>query len=171
MNILNQIIDNKRAEISERKAVCSLAALRAMLPQTEPRPDFKEAIRSVPMGLIAEVKRRSPSAGLIRDPFDPAAIAVSYAANHASAVSCLMDQKYFGGGDADFSAVRNAIDLPMLYKEFVVDSWQIIHAKVMGASAVLLIAGALSDRELESFSNEIRALDLLPLVEVHDREE
>jgi indole-3-glycerol phosphate synthase len=171
MNILDQIIENKRAEITERKRICSLAELQAGLPEAEPRPDFREAIRSVPMGLIAEVKRRSPSAGLIRDPFDPVDIAMSYADNRASAVSCLMDQKYFGGGDADFSAVRNAIDLPMLYKEFVVDSWQIVHAKVMGASAVLLIAGALSDGELQSFMEEIRSLDLLPLVEVHDREE
>jgi indole-3-glycerol phosphate synthase len=171
MNILDQIIENKRAEIAERKSLCSLAELQAGLSEAEPRPDFRKAIRSVPMGLIAEVKRRSPSAGLIRDPFDPVDIAMSYADNRASAVSCLMDQKYFGGGDADFSAVRNAIDLPMLYKEFVVDSWQIVHAKVMGASAVLLIAGALSDGELQSFMEEIRSLDLLPLVEVHDREE
>ena len=171
MNILDQIIGNKRAEIAERKNRCPLAQLQEELPGAEPRPDFRDAIRSVPMGLIAEVKRRSPSAGLIRDPFDPVGIAVSYANNHASAVSCLMDQKFFGGGDADFSAIRNAIDLPMLYKEFVVDPWQIVHAKVMGASAVLLIAGALSDREMETFMAEIRSLGLLPLVEVHDREE
>ena len=171
MNILDKIIENKRAEITERKSLCPLAELQAGLPEAAPRPDFREAIRSVSMGLIAEVKRRSPSAGLIRDPFDPIDIAISYAENRASAVSCLMDQKYFGGGDADFSAVRSAIDLPMLYKEFVVDSWQIVHAKVMGASAVLLIAGALSDGELESFMEEIRSLGLLPLVEVHDREE
>jgi indole-3-glycerol phosphate synthase len=171
MNILDQIIEHKRAEIAERKSIYPLSELLAELPEVAPRPDFREAIRSVPMGLIAEVKRRSPSAGLIRDPFDPVEIAVSYAENRASAVSCLMDQKFFGGGDADFSAVRNAIDLPMLYKEFVVDSWQIVHAKIMGASAVLLIAGALSDGELEAFMKEIRSLGLLPLVEVHDREE
>jgi indole-3-glycerol phosphate synthase len=171
MNILDQIIENKRAEITERKRIYPLVELQAGLPEVTPRPDFREAIRSAPMGLVAEVKRRSPSAGLIRDPFDPVDIAISYAENRASAVSCLMDHKYFGGGDADFSAVRNAIDLPMLYKEFVVDSWQIIHAKVMGASSVLLIAGALSDGELESFMEETRSLGLLPLVEVHDREE
>ena len=171
MNILDQIIGHKRAEITERKSICPLTELRAGIPAAEPRPDFREAIRSVPMGLIAEVKRRSPSAGLIRDPFDPVDIAASYANNGASAVSCLMDQKFFGGGEADFSAVRAAIDLPMLYKEFVVDSWQIAHAKILGASAVLLIASALSDGELESFMEEIRALGLLPLVEVHDREE
>jgi len=171
MNILEQILDNKRAEIAVRKNACSLAELEARLPEAIQRPDFREAICGVPMGLIAEIKRRSPSAGLIREPFDPVGIAASYAANGANAISCLMDQKYFGGGDADFSAVRDAIDLPMLYKEFVVDSWQIVHAKIMGASAVLLIVGALSDGELASFIDEIRSFGLLPLVEVHDREE
>jgi indole-3-glycerol phosphate synthase len=171
MNILGEIIEHKRTEIVERKRILPMSTLQAEIPGVQPRPDFRAALRSVSMGLIAEVKRRSPSAGLIREPFDPAQIAVSYAANRASAVSCLMDQKYFGGGDADFAAVRKAIELPMLYKEFVVDSWQIFHAKVMGASAVLLIAGALSDEELESFIQEIRSLELLPLVEVHDREE
>ena len=171
MNILDQIIENKRAEIAESKRACPLGELLARLDQVPPRPDFADAIRSAPMGLIAEVKRRSPSAGLIRDPFDPAAIAKSYELHGAHAISCLMDEKYFGGGAADFSAVRNATELPMLYKEFVVDPWQIVHAKLMGASAVLLIASALSDEELESFMKEVRSLGLLPLVEVHDREE
>ncbi len=171
MSILDQIIADKRIEVEQRKAQCSLADLRARLPQGAPRPDFVEALRSVPMGLIAEVKRKSPSAGMIRDPFDPVAIARSYQDNGASAVSCLMDQKYFGGGDGDFSAVRNAIDLPMLYKEFVIDSWQIAHAKTMGASAVLLIVGALEDVELAAFIEETRAVGLHPLVEVHDRAE
>jgi len=171
MNILEQIIADKRIEVAEHKKIQSLENLRVQLPSVETRPDFVAALRSVPMGLIAEVKRKSPSAGLIRDPFDPAAIAQEYEANGANAVSCLMDHKYFGGGIEDFSAVRNAIALPMLYKEFVVDPWQIAHAKVMGASAVLLIVGALSDEELVSFIEEIQVLELQPLVEVHDREE
>lgn len=171
MNILEQIIADKRVEIARRKKQCSLAELQAMLPQGEARPDFVASLRSVPMGLIAEVKRRSPSAGLIRDPFDPAAIAQSYEAAGANAISCLMDSKYFGGGEQDFTAVRNAIGLPMLYKEFVVDRWQVVHAKTVGASAVLLIVGALSDTELASFIQEIRSIGLQPLVEVHDREE
>ncbi len=123
------------------------------------------------MGLIAEVKRRSPSAGLIRDPFDPSAIAKEYEANGAHAISCLMDEKYFGGGAADFAEVRCAVKLPMLYKEFVVDPWQIAHAKGMGASAVLLIVGALTDAELLSFIQATQSMELQPLVEVHDREE
>ena len=168
MNILEQIIADKRIEVEGLKQSQPLPAA----PSGErERPDFISALRSTPMGLIAEVKRRSPSAGLIRDPFDPVEIAREYEANGASAVSCLMDNKYFGGGATDFSAVRNAIELPMLYKEFVVDPWQIAHAKVMGASAVLLIVGALTDAELLSFIEAIHAVDLQPLVEVHDREE
>lgn len=171
MNILEQIIADKRVEIEGRKKTQSLESLQAQASEVGHCPDFVASLREFPIGLIAEVKRRSPSAGLIRDPFDPAAIAKDYEMNGASAVSCLMDFKYFGGGAADFSAVRNAITLPMLYKEFVIDPWQIVHAKVMGASAVLLIVGALSDEELLAFTKQIRAIGLQPLVEVHDREE
>jgi indole-3-glycerol phosphate synthase len=171
MNILEQIIADKRHEISERKKMLSLEAIQAEILSVENRPDFIQALRAGPLGLIAEVKRMSPSAGLIREPFDPASIACEYESSGASAVSCLMDQKYFGGGEEDFSAVRSAIDLPMLYKEFVIDSWQIAHAKVSGASAILLIAGALTNEELSSYIEESRGLTLHPLVEVHDREE
>ncbi len=171
MNILEQIIADKRIEVEGLKALQPLEDMRAIVSGVEKGPNFMDALRSAPMGLIAEVKRRSPSAGLIRDPFDPVAIAKEYETHGAHAVSCLMDGKYFGGGAADFSAVRSAIELPMLYKEFVIDPWQIAHAKVMGASAVLLIVGALTDAELLSFILEVHALDLQPLVEVHDREE
>lgn len=171
MNILEQIVADKCIEISARKKNQPMEALQAMLPATPVRPDFVEALRAAPMGLIAEVKRRSPSAGVIRDPFDPVAIARDYEANGASAISCLMDHKYFGGGAEDFAAVRRAVELPMLYKEFVVDRWQITHAKTMGASAVLLIVGALSDEDLASFIKETLAQGLQPLVEVHDCEE
>ena len=171
MNILEQIIADKRIEIGDRKTQLPMQELQARLETVEVRPDFVTALHSAPMGLIAEIKRRSPSAGVIRDPFDPILIARDYEANGASAISCLMDEKYFGGGAEDFSDVRCAVALPMLYKEFVVDSWQIVHAKTMGASAVLLIVGALLDAELVSFIKESHALGLQPLVEVHDREE
>jgi indole-3-glycerol phosphate synthase len=171
MNILEQIIADKRIEIAARKKFQPLEDLRAQLSSVESRPDFVTALRSAPIGMIAEVKRRSPSAGAIREPFDPVAIARAYEANGASAVSCLMDEKYFGGGAADFSEVRKAISLPMLYKEFVVDPWQIVHAKTLGASAVLLIVGALTDADLLYLIKEVRELGLQPLVEVHDREE
>ncbi len=171
MNILDQICADKRIEIDERKNAQPIGELQKQIETVKTRPDFVGALRAAPMGLIAEVKRKSPSAGLIREPFNPSEIASGYEANGASAVSCLMDHKYFGGGAADFAAVRNAIEIPMLYKEFVVDAWQIAHAKTLGASAVLLIVGALTDAELAGFIKEIRALSLQPLVEVHDQEE
>lgn len=171
MNILEQIIADKRVEIEGKKKALPMKDLVKRMEGVPERPDFVEALRATQMGLIAEVKRRSPSAGVIRQPFDPAAIARDYEANGAHAVSCLMDHKYFGGGEQDFSNVRNAIGLPMLYKEFVIDSWQLAHARMSGASAVLLIVGALSDRELVSFIAEMRDLKLQPLVEVHGREE
>ena len=148
MNILEQIIADKRLEIEEQKKLQSLEELRAEMSGIGNRPDFVEALHATPMGLIAEVKRRSPSAGLIRDPFDPEGIAKEYESNGACAVSCLMDNTYFGGGAEDFSSVRNAIGLPMLYKEFVIDPWQIAHAKVMGASAVpLSVSESATDSE------------------------
>jgi len=171
MNILEQIIADKRVEVEKWKKLQSREDLQSQIPEVKNRPDFIEALHSVPMGLIAEVKRRSPSAGVIRDPFDPAAIAKDYESNGANAVSCLMDYNYFGGGAEDFSKVRNAIGLPMLYKEFVIDPWQIAHAKVVGASVVLLIVGALTDKELVSFIRETQSLGLQSLVEVHDGEE
>lgn len=171
MNILEQICADKRMEIAARKQTLPLRELRKLIACAEPRPDFVAALQAVPMGLIAEVKRRSPSAGIIREPFDPADIARGYAAHGASAISCLMDRKYFGGGEEDFAAVRGAVDLPMLYKEFVVDPWQLVHARAAGASAVLLIAGVLNDAELHAFMAELRELSLQPLVEVHDRTE
>jgi len=171
MNILDQIIADKRVEIAERKEFQSLEDLRKKVPAIGNVPDFTAALRAAPMGLIAEVKRRSPSAGPIREPFDPAAIAREYEQAGAQAISCLMDKKYFGGGAEDFSAVRAAVKLPMLYKEFVVDPWQIWHARALGASAVLLIARALCDAELKSFIAEVRTAGLQPLVEVHSREE
>jgi indole-3-glycerol phosphate synthase len=171
MNILEQICADKRIEIDGKKKTLSIEELHQKLETVSAQPDFIQSLRATPMGLIAEVKRKSPSAGVIRDPFSPSEIGRDYEANGASAVSCLMDHKYFGGGDGDFAEVRAAIDIPMLYKEFVVDPWQIAHAKVMGASAVLLIVGALTDDELKDFIRRIRERGLQPLVEVHDREE
>ena len=171
MNILEQICADKRVEIDARKQLLPIGELEKRAESASARPDFVSALRARPMGLIAEVKRRSPSAGLIRDPFDPAEIAHSYETNGASAISCLMDNKYFGGGESDFAEVRNAVGIPMLYKEFVVDPWQVVHAKTVGASAVLLIVAALTDRELRTLANDIQAIGLHPLVEVHDAEE
>ena len=170
-NILERIVRDKREEIAARKRAHLPERLREETAELPPPPDFVAALRSRPVGVIAEVKRRSPSAGVIRDPFDPAAIAREYEAAGAAAISCLMDEKYFGGGEGDFRTVRQAVDLPMLYKEFVIDPWQIFHARLLGASAVLLIVGALSDAELVEFLALAREAGLAALVETHDAEE
>lgn len=168
MNILEQILRDKRMEIVERLTRWSVDDMRARAMQTPVPLGFAEALRAAPMGLIAEVKHRSPSAGVIREPFLPAGIARAYEAAGAQAVSVLMDRKYFGGGEEDFQEVRAAVGLPMLYKEFVVDEWQIWHARAIGASAVLLIAAALADAEIKEFSEVAASAGLEVLLEVHD---
>jgi indole-3-glycerol phosphate synthase len=183
MNILDEIVEHKRREIETpgyfraiEAALDNLPHIRENQtcdgPRTPPeKPDFIAALRSVPVGLIAEVKRQSPSAGPIREPFDPAVIARAYETAGAQAVSCLMDRKFFGGGETQWNAVRAATALPMLYKEFVIDARQIFHAEALGASAVLLIVAALTDEELLSFIQLIDSSGMTPLVEVHTAEE
>ena len=184
MNILDEIIANKRIEMEQPGYFQSLENVLENIPHLGKNappcgekvpsignPDFIAALKSAPMGLIAEVKRQSPSAGPIREPFEPAEIAAAYEAAGAQAVSCLMDSKYFGGGEAQWAEVRAATSLPMLYKEFVIDPRQIFHAEALGASAVLLIVAALTDEELGSFISLIEASGTTPLVEVHTEEE
>lgn len=171
MNLLNQILADKAAEIARRRKELPLARLRKLALATPRGPSFRKALQAKPVGLIAEVKRRSPSVGVIREPFNPAAIARAYEAGGAQALSVLMDGKYFGGGEADFRAVRAAVKLPLLYKEFVVDPWQVWHARSLGASAVLLIVAALKKAKLVSLQKLIRELGMEPLIEVHDAAE
>lgn len=171
MNILAKIVENKKKELVFFKSRCPEDILKPMSRKLVTRPDFLESLRSVPMGLIAEVKRRSPSAGSIRADFDPAQIARAYETAGAQAISVLMDQKFFGGGAEDFRIVRHAVALPLLYKEFVIDSWQVWHAASLGASVVLLIAAVLDDRQIESMVACCREAGVEPLVEVHDEEE
>lgn len=168
MNWLQQIVENKRWEIAQRKQSLSPGSVRMRGERAEPPPQFEHALRSSPMGLIAEVKRRSPSAGVIREPFDAAEIALAYEKAGAQALSVLMDEKFFGGGEKDFRAVRRAVKRPLLYKEFVIDEWQIWHARMIGASAVLLIAALLNDSTLKRFLATCRESRMEALVEVHD---
>ncbi len=171
MNILDRIMADKRREIDLRKSEVSMRELEQRIGAASAPPDFLAALRARRIGLIAEVKRRSPSAGLIRTPFDPAKIASAYASGGAQAISVLMDGPYFGGGEADFVTVHGAVDVPLLYKEFVLDRWQVLHARAIGASAVLLIVAALPAKTLAMLHREIERVGLTPLVEVHDRRE
>ena len=162
---------DKRREIALRREQMSLREMERHAAKVADPAPFVDALRAVPMGLIAEVKRRSPSAGLIRTPFDPAVIARGYEEGGAQALSVLMDGPYFGGGEGDFRAVREAVMLPLLYKEFVLDPWQVAHARAIGASAVLLIVAALPAKTLSELHGLILKSGLTPLVEVHDRRE
>jgi indole-3-glycerol phosphate synthase len=184
MNILDKIIANKRREIETSGYFQVLENVVENLPHVgtactecdgkparEIVPDFIAALKAAPIGLIAEVKRKSPSVGCIREPFDPAAIACMYEKAGAQAVSCLMDATYFGGGEKQWNDVRAATSLPMLYKEFVIDPRQIFHAEALGASAVLLIVAALSDIELKKYIRLTEASGMTPLVEVHTADE
>lgn len=171
MNYLSKILADKRREIDLRKQRIPLREIERAAGRTAAPPAWRAALQARGMGLIAEVKRRSPSAGLIRKPFDPARVAAAYEAGGAQALSVLMDRPYFGGGEEDFSAVRQAVALPLLYKEFVLDSWQVFHARSLGASALLLIVAALSKRELAKLLDLAGEVGLETLVEVHDARE
>jgi indole-3-glycerol phosphate synthase len=171
MNILEKIISRKRMEVGNHRFNFTMGQLREQANARPKPPAFADALCAAPIGLIAEVKHKSPSAGVIRDPFDPAAIAADYEAAGAQCVSVLMDGEFFGGGEEHFEAVREQIRLPMLYKEFVVDPWQVWHAKKLGASAVLLIAAALPETLLAGLMKEIQLAELEVLFEVHNEAE
>ena len=123
------------------------------------------------VNLIAEVKRKSPSKGIIREDFDPIKVAKTYAGNGASAISVLTDHEFFGGDLSYLSTIRNAVDLPLLRKDFTIDEYHIYQARVAGADAVLLIVAILTPKQLREFIEVAKHLNLVALVEVHTQAE
>ena len=176
-NILDRILATKAGELVQRKTQRSQADLESALAHasmTDPR-GFVAALRrqaeQKQPGVIAEIKKASPSKGVIRADFDPAAIAKDYAANGASCLSVLTDEEYFQGSDAYLREVRGAVDLPIIRKDFIIDSYQIYEARLMDADCILLIASALTKTELATLHGTARDLGLDVLIEVHDRAE
>ncbi|HIE11732.1 MAG TPA: indole-3-glycerol phosphate synthase TrpC [Kiritimatiellae bacterium] len=169
MDVLAEIVAAKRREVEHLRQRTSLEGLRRAAG-FQPHPDFGTALLGARggMGLIAEIKQRSPSRPVIRADLRPGQVAASYQRAGVQAVSVLADRKYFGGGEDVFRKVREAIDLPLLYKEFVVDPIQVWHAAALGASAVLLIAALHPTEHLRRLVEECREADLTALVEVHD---
>ena len=133
-----------------------------------PTRDFRGALAVEGCAIIAEVKRRSPSRGVISADFDPVRIAREYEKNGAAAVSVLTDAAFFGGSSADLTAVKNTISLPILRKEFIIDPWQIHETRAIGADALLLIAAILGENDLREYRELAASLGLAALVEVHD---
>jgi indole-3-glycerol phosphate synthase len=171
-SILDEIIDYKRGFVAERVSRVPFAqVVEAASARPRPRSLFDRLADGDDISIIAEIKKASPSKGLIREDFDPVEIGRLYEANGASAISVLTDEKYFQGSDRFLADVSQHVDLPLLRKDFTVDPYQIYEARSLGASAVLLIVAALTPAELASYISVSRDVDVDPLVEVHTIEE
>ncbi len=172
-DILQTIVATKREEIAQRSALVSLEELKAKCKDL-PRPrNFFAAVTArneKPLNLIAEVKKASPSAGLIRPDFDPVKIATIYEANGADAISCLTDEKYFQGKLEYIALIKQHIKLPVLRKDFIIDPYQVYEARAAGADAILLIAECLDMSRLSDLQILSTELNMTCLIEVHDME-
>jgi indole-3-glycerol phosphate synthase len=168
-HILEEIVWQKEVEVDQMRERVPLAELLSRVKVAPAPRDFKEALRSgkTRPALIAEVKKASPSKGVIREDFDPVAIAKSYSQGGASAISVLTDKKFFQGSWENLAQVRAAVELPVLCKDFIIYPYQIYLARSHGADAVLLIAAILSDQDLQYFVKIAKALSMTPLIEVH----
>ena len=175
VDILNRILARKAEEVAERRARLPEAELIARIAELPGTRGFAAAIEAkIDAGLpavIAEVKKASPSKGLIRTDFDPAAIAKSYAAAGAACLSVLTDSDFFQGSEAFLQQAREACSLPVLRKDFIIDAYQVYEARAIGADCILLIVSALDDDLLLQLSLLAAELDLDVLCEVHDEEE
>lgn len=174
-DILAQICADKRVEVEAAKRVTSIDELKALARDAGKPRGFARALMDASAagraGLITEVKKASPSGGVIRPDFDPAALAKAYEAAGAACLSVLTERKYFQGEPAHLKAARAAVSLPVLRKDFVLDEWQIYESRALGADCILLIMAALDDAQAHDFEALARALDLDVLIEVHDEPE
>ena len=172
MDVLARIIDTKKAEVAARKCTTSLADLDAgIAAQSRPR-GFRAALEAKQgHALIAEIKKASPSKGVIREDFDPPAHARAYAAGGAACLSVLTDEQWFQGSDDYLKAARAAVSLPVLRKDFMVDPWQATESRSIGADAILIIVAALEDSRMAEIESAAIDCGMDVLVEVHDEAE
>ncbi len=171
-DILTRILATKAKELAAAKAALPLAEIRARAASSSPPRDFEGALRAkIAAGrsaVIAEIKKASPSRGVLRPIFDPTAIALRYEAGGAACLSVLTDRDYFQGQPAHLSAARDACALPVLRKDFLIDEYNVAESRALGADCILLIVAALDDARLASLERAARDLSMSVLVEVHD---
>lgn len=174
-NILEKIVITKKAEVQKFKISNPIDDLRREVNHCEPPKDFVGALKLKhkigQAAVIAEIKKASPSKGVIRENFDPVLIAKTYQANNAACLSVLTDEEYFQGHLDYLAQVRAAVEIPLLRKDFIIDSYQIFQARKYGADCILLIVAILNDEELRDFEFTANDLGMAVLVEVHDQVE
>jgi len=171
MAMIEELVEAARAGLERRRAQVPLEDLESRLGERPEQRPFGEALTRPGLSVIAEFKRRSPSAGEIRDGAEPAELARAYEDGGAAALSVLTDEAHFGGSLSDLTEARAACELPLLEKDFIVDRYQLYEAALAGADAILLIVAALDRDRLAELHDEARSLDLDCLVEVHDESE
>jgi indole-3-glycerol phosphate synthase len=172
MTILNDIVENTRAKLKSKKAELPLAEIISKLNEMNlPKGAFKESLLNKDEAIIAEIKKASPSAGIISEDFDPIKKAKEYEDFGASALSILTEEDFFQGSSQYIQDVKAITSLPILRKDFMIDEYQIYEAKLIGADCILLIASVLNDDEIQSFVDLAELLELDYLIEVHDLEE
>ncbi len=169
--VLDKILDHKVTEIAARQATVPLAQQIEHARQADPPRGMLAALRRDTIALIAEVKHASPSKGVLIEPFDPVALGTAYAAHGAAAISVLTDEEFFKGRLDDLAAVRRAVTIPVLRKDFVLDPYQVYEGRAAGADALLLIVAALADSQLADLHALITEWGMAALVEVHDEAE
>jgi indole-3-glycerol phosphate synthase len=170
-SVLDEIIDGVRADLAEREAATPIEDLKEAARRAPEARDPLPVFRADGVSVIAEVKRSSPSKGALAPIADPAALATDYAAGGAATISVLTERRRFGGSMEDLRAVRKAVDVPILRKDFIVTSYQLWEARAAGADLALLIVAALDQPRLEGLVERATSIGLTPLVEVHDEEE
>jgi indole-3-glycerol phosphate synthase len=171
VSVLDDIVSGVREDVAARQAAMPLAEVQAAARDARPALDALAALRAPGVGVIAEVKRRSPSKGALAEITDPAGLAAQYAAGGARVISVLTEGRRFGGSHADLAAVRAAVDVPVLCKDFVVSSYQVHEARAHGADVVLLIVAALEQPVLTGLLERVESLGMTALVEVHSEGE